>query len=85
MVVNLFGQNFGVIEEFNEFCLSLNTVEKTIRAIKDKNRVLFDYNWKGFLEEQINRALNGDELKALNKQSQVCYSRNASCWQNVGE
>lgn len=63
----LFGRNFESIEEFNEFCLSLDTVEKTIRAIKDKNRVLFDTNWKGSLEEQIHRALNGEELKALNR------------------
>ncbi|WP_228199128.1 acyl-CoA synthetase family protein [Acinetobacter cumulans] len=63
----LFGRNFESIEEFNEFCLSLDTVEKTIQAIKDKNRVLFDTNWKGSLQEQINRALNGDELKALNR------------------
>lgn len=63
----LFGRNFESIEEFNEFCLSLDTVEKTIQAIKDKKRALFDTNWNGSLEEQINRALKGDELKALNR------------------
>ena len=63
----LFGQNFESIEEFNEFCISLDTVDKTVKAIKDKNRVLFDTSWKGSLEEQINRALKGDELKAINR------------------
>lgn len=63
----LFGRNFESIEDFNEFCLSLDTVEKTIQAIKDKKRALFDTNWNGSLEKQINRALKGDELKALNR------------------
>lgn len=63
----LFDINFENINEFNEFCLSLDTVEKTIKAIKDKNRVLFDTNWRGTLEEQIIRALKGDEFKAFNR------------------
>ncbi|EKU57120.1 hypothetical protein APD05_11815 [Acinetobacter nosocomialis] len=63
----LFDINFENIDEFNEFCLSLDTVEKTIKAIKDKNRVLFDTNWCGTLEEQIIRALKGDEFKAFNR------------------
>lgn len=63
----LFDINFENIDEFNQFCLSLDTVEKTIKAIKDKNRVLFDKNWRGTLEEQILRALKGDEFKAFNR------------------
>lgn len=63
----LFDINFENIDEFNEFCLSLDTVEKTIKAIKDKKRVLFDTNWCGTLEEQIIRALKGDEFKAFNR------------------
>ncbi|MEJ7953377.1 hypothetical protein WKH78_07980 [Acinetobacter baumannii] len=62
----IFGRRFENIDEFNEFCISLDTVEKTITAIKDKSRVLFDTNWKGSLEEQINKAVKGDELKAMN-------------------
>jgi len=62
----IFGRKFENIDEFNEFCISLDTVEKTITAIKDKSRVLFDTNWKGSLEEQINKAVKSDELKAMN-------------------
>lgn len=63
----IFGRNFENIEEFNEFCLSLDTVEKTVNAIKDKKRVLFDTAWNGTLEEQIKKAVKGDELKAFNR------------------
>lgn len=63
----LFDINFNNIDEFNEFCVSLDTVEKTVKAIKDKNRVLFDKNWGGTLEEQISRALKGDDFKALGR------------------
>lgn len=63
----IFGRDFENIDEFNEFCVSLDNVEKTTKAIKDKSRVLFDTNWEGSLEEQIVRALNGDELKAINR------------------
>lgn len=63
----IFGRDFESIEEFSEFCLSLDTVEKTVKAIKDKKRVLFDTAWKGTLEEQIKRAVNGDELRAIKR------------------
>ena len=63
----IFGRKFETIEEFSEFCVSLNTVEKTVNAIKDKKRVLFDTNWEGNLEQQISRALQGVEFKSLNR------------------
>lgn len=63
----IFGKNFGDIEEFVDFCSSLDTVEKTVKAIKDKKRVLFDTAWSGTLEEQIKRAVGGDDLKAFNR------------------
>ncbi|EPG3970000.1 hypothetical protein JH165_001169, partial [Acinetobacter baumannii] len=63
----IFGRKFENIDEFDEFCLSLNTVEKTIKAIKNKERVLFDSEWKDSLDIQIKRALKSNEMKAYGR------------------
>ncbi|XDZ50199.1 hypothetical protein AB8Q18_08310 [Neisseriaceae bacterium CLB008] len=61
----LFDIDFENLGDFNEFCLSLNTVEKAVKAIKDKSRVLFDTNWHGSLEEQIVKALGSRDFNPL--------------------
>ena len=63
----IFGRNFEDIDEFNEFCISLNTVEKTLNAIKDKKRVLFDSKWQESLDIQIKKALHTNEMKAYGR------------------
>lgn len=63
----IFGRKFESIDEFTEFCLSLDTVENTIKEIKDPNRVLFDSDWKEPLPQQFKRALGSDEMKAIGR------------------
>ncbi|WP_299839916.1 hypothetical protein [uncultured Tenacibaculum sp.] len=61
----VFDRKFDSMEELIEFGKSLNTVEKVTNEIKDKNRVLFDTEFKESLELQIKNQMEGDSAKAL--------------------
>ncbi|MBB6681355.1 hypothetical protein H4O20_07860 [Aequorivita sp. 609] len=61
----VFDRKFESMEELIEFGKSLNTVEKVTNEIKDKNRVLFDTEFKESLELQIKNQMEGDSAKAL--------------------
>lgn len=55
----LFGRDFNSIEELLEFAEQLDTAERVAAEIKDKSRILFDTEWEGSPEEQIERAMSG--------------------------
>jgi len=59
----IFGHSFSSFEEMIDFSNSLDTIDKTIKNIKDPQRVLFDTEWKGDLKSQIKRALSSDFMK----------------------
>ena len=59
----LFGRNFDSFEELMEFAGELDTIERAVSEINDKNRVLFDANWKGTISEQLSRALESEHYK----------------------
>ncbi len=63
----IFGRQFTTFEEMMEFAGELKTIEQVEAQIVDKERVLFDVDWKGTLSEQINDALedNIDLVKTL--------------------
>ncbi|MBN7760248.1 hypothetical protein JYP52_03790 [Nitratireductor aquibiodomus] len=54
----LFGRKFSGVEEFFEFCSTLDTPEKVAAQITDRERFLFDTDWTGSIEEQISRSLD---------------------------
>ncbi|WP_313760841.1 hypothetical protein [Rhizobium sp.] len=56
----LFGRKFSGIEELYEFCNVLDTPEKAAAQISDTDRVLFDTDWTGSIEEQISRSMQRD-------------------------
>lgn len=54
----IFGREFGSVEELLEFGTQLDTSEKVARAVVNPERVLFDVEWTGSLESQVQRAFN---------------------------
>lgn len=63
----IFARKFENIDEFNEFCVSLDNVEKAIKAIKNRERVLFDSECQDPLDVQFQRALETNEMKAYGR------------------
>ena len=60
----VFGRNFENIEELIEFGKELNTIDKVLNEVEDKNRVLFDSDFKEPLEIQIKNQMEG-QIKQL--------------------
>lgn len=52
---HIFGIKFDSVEELFEFSAKLDTPEKAVRAIVDKERFLIDADWTDSLEDQIRR------------------------------
>lgn len=61
----VFGRKFESFEEVMEFASALDTLERVTSEIVDKNRVLFDTEWKGDLKAQIATAMDDDHAKLL--------------------
>lgn len=59
----LFGRDFESFEELIEFCSSLDSIERTVAEISDRNRVLFDTNWSGDIGPQIERAMKSEYIQ----------------------
>lgn len=59
----LFGRDFESFEELIEFCSSLDSIERTVAEISDRNRVLFDTNWSGDIGSQIERAMKSEYIQ----------------------
>lgn len=53
----LFGRHFGSFEEMLDFCEHLDTVERAAAEIRAPERALFDTEWEGTLQVQLERAL----------------------------
>jgi hypothetical protein len=56
----VFGRKFESIEELFGFCSTLETPEKLVKEVIDREKLLFDLDWDGTLEDQIKRALKND-------------------------
>lgn len=61
----VFDRKFESIDELLDFGKSLDTIEKVTNEIKDRNRVLFDTEFKDSLELQIKNHIEGDSAKAM--------------------
>ncbi len=62
---HVFGHKFESFEDLMEFCERLDTIERAAAEIKDKDRVLFDTEWKGTLSEQLERATHHPAFSKL--------------------
>ena len=60
----VFDRKFESIGELIDFGKSLDTIEKVTNEIKDRNRVLFDTEFKDSLEVQIKNHIESDSAKA---------------------
>ncbi|MFL0101994.1 hypothetical protein [Tenacibaculum maritimum] len=61
----VFDRKFESIDELIDFGKSLDTIEKVTNEIKDRNRVLFDTEFKDSLELQIKNHIESDSAKAM--------------------
>lgn len=61
----VFGRKFESMDELIDFGKSLDTIEKVTNEIKDRNRVLFDTEFKDSLELQIKNHMETDSAKAM--------------------
>ncbi|EAS19461.1 hypothetical protein BBFL7_00006 [Flavobacteria bacterium BBFL7] len=61
----VFDRKFESIDELLDFGKSLDTIEKVTNEIKDRNRVLFDTEFKDSLELQIKNHTESDSAKAM--------------------
>ncbi|WP_417887974.1 hypothetical protein [Zunongwangia sp.] len=61
----VFDRKFESMDELIDFEKSLDTVEKVTNEIKDRNRVLFDTEFKEPLELQIKNHTESDSAKAM--------------------
>lgn len=61
----VFDRKFESIDELMDFGKSLDTIEKVTNEIKDRNRVLFDTEFKDSLELQIKNHIESDSAKAM--------------------
>lgn len=62
---HLFGKEFSNFDEVIAFVDPYDTPEKVKKIILDPSRILFDTEWTGSVEEQIDRAINGEEGEIL--------------------
>ncbi len=63
----LFGRKFESFEDLMDFCNSLDSTKRTVAAISDGSRVLFDTDWEGDIEAQIERAMKSDHMLPFGK------------------
>lgn len=61
----VFDRNFESFEELIDFGRELNTVDKVLNEIKDKQRVLFDLDFKEPLNIQLENQTKGETAKAM--------------------
>ncbi|QIE58488.1 hypothetical protein G5B37_02610 [Rasiella rasia] len=61
----VFDRKFESMDELIDFGKSLDTIEKVTNEIKDRNRVLFDTEFKDSLELQIKNHMETDSAKAM--------------------
>lgn len=62
----LFGRSFRNLDEAKDFADSLRDVDAVVRALDRPNRLLFDVEWQGPLQDQIKRVLaEQPELQTL--------------------
>lgn len=61
----VFGRRFASFEEMLDFCEHLDTVERAAAEVRDHERVLFDTDWEGSLQEQLGRATRSDVFSGL--------------------
>lgn len=65
----VFGRNFESLEDFLDFASSINNLDKLSELIVNKERLLFDSEWKGGFKDQFNKYC--EKNKAIfNKQSE---------------
>ncbi|MEP3443139.1 MAG: hypothetical protein ABJN72_16810 [Sulfitobacter sp.] len=57
---HLFGKQFSDSDELWAYADKLKTPASVVAALADPERLLFDTDWTGNLEEQITRSLDGD-------------------------
>jgi len=57
----LFGRRFNSVEELFEFSTDLDTPEKAVKEIVDAERLLFDVDWNGTLEDQLRRSFESEQ------------------------
>lgn len=61
----VFGRRFTSFEEMLDFCGHLDTVERVAAEVKERERVLFDTEWGGTLQEQLERATKDEIYSGL--------------------
>lgn len=59
----IFGRNFESFDELMDFCNSLDSIERAVAEISDRNRVLFDRDWTGDIGSQIERAMKSEHMQ----------------------
>jgi len=61
----VFGRSFESIEELIEFGKELNTIDKVLNEVEDKNRILFDSDFKEPLAIQIENQMKGQSKQLM--------------------
>jgi len=56
----LYGREFESLDDFRKFSSTLDTPSRVVEELSDPDRLLFDTEWQGTLEEKIQRSLDGD-------------------------
>ena len=64
-VGRVFGRRFGSFDELMEFASSLDSVERVEAEVVDRQRVLFDTEWKGDFRTKIQKATTEDAAALL--------------------
>jgi hypothetical protein len=65
----MFGKKFDTYQEFMKFAEGLNSIEKLVKEIKIKDRVLFDTDWGNSVEEQFAQVIQASHTKLLGTQN----------------
>lgn len=80
----LFGRNFENLTDLRAFCSDLDTADKVVAALAAPDRLLFDTEWKGTLEEQIIRSMDSrySGVLGISHPGQIVFSM---CFGRMGQ
>ncbi|MEJ1377353.1 MAG: hypothetical protein RPU32_05165 [Candidatus Sedimenticola sp. (ex Thyasira tokunagai)] len=62
---HLFGREFESFEEYMDFCSYLDTPEKVLSELKEKERLIFDTKWGNSAQEQLKMAIEAGDTSQL--------------------
>lgn len=61
----IFGRDFESIDELIEFGKELDTIDKVLNEVKDKDKILFDSDFREPLKTQIQNQMNGQSKQLM--------------------